>query len=251
MSLVREGTQDSLLGGQVKLWQPVDGYRVAIDTVLLAAAVGLGPGARVLELGSGVGGAALCLAHRVADCRIIGLEVDPVLAAAAARNAGVNGVAERVSFVAGDVHAAPDEVAAGGYDHVLSNPPFLETGRSRPSPDPSRAAAFVEGDGAVLGDWLGAMIGLARHKGSVTLIHRADRLDHILARLAGRVGDIIVFPLWPKSGQAAKRIIVTGRVGTRGTLTMAAGLVLHGQDGGYTEAAEAVLRHGQALALSG
>jgi len=249
MSLARESTEDSLLGGQVKLRQPVDGYRVAIDTVLLAAAVRLGPGARVLELGSGVGGAALCLAHRVADCRVIGLEVDPVLVATAVRNGGANGMAERVSFFTGDVHAVPDEVAAGGFDHVLTNPPFLEMGRSRPSPDPNRAAAFVEGNGAVLGDWLGAMIGLVRHKGSVTLIHRADRLDHILARLAGRVGDITVFPLWPKAGQAAKRVIVTGRVGSRGALTMAAGLVLHGQDGGYSQAAEAVLRHGQALAL--
>ena len=59
---------DSLLGGQVALWQPADGYRVAIDTVLLAAAVRVGPGARVLELGSGVGAASLCVANRVADC---------------------------------------------------------------------------------------------------------------------------------------------------------------------------------------
>ncbi|MHA1570879.1 MAG: tRNA1(Val) (adenine(37)-N6)-methyltransferase [Alphaproteobacteria bacterium] len=244
-----EGTKDSLLGGQVALWQPADGYRVAIDTVLLAAAVRVRPGAKVLELGSGVGGASLCVANRVADCQIIGLDMAEELVAVAQRNAAANGVGDRVSFQLGDVCAVPADIADGKFDHVLANPPFLEAARSRPSPDPARAAAFVEASGDALGDWLASMIRLARSKGQVTLIHRADRLDHILAKFAGQVGDIIVYPLWPKAGQAAKRVIVTGRVGARGALTLAAGLVLHRADGRYTEAAEAILRHGRALAL--
>ncbi len=245
------GTRDSLLGGQVALWQPADGYRVAIDTVLLAAAVRVLPSAKVLELGSGVGGASLCIANRVADCHIVGLDVDCDLVAAARRNAAANGAADRVVFLQGDVCAVPAEIAAGGFDHVLANPPFLEAARSRPPPDPARAAAFVEAGGDALGDWLASMVNLARHKGQVTLIHRADRLDHVLARFAGKVGDIIVYPLWPKAGQAAKRVIVSGRVGARGVLRLAAGLVLHGPDGRYTEAAEAILRQGRALDLGG
>ena len=240
---------DSLLGGQVALWQPADGYRVAIDTVLLAAAVRVGPGARVLELGSGVGAASLCVANRVADCHILGLDMAGELVAAARRNAATNGVADRVVFRQVDVCAVPADIAEGNFDHVLANPPYLEAARSRLPPDPLRAAAFVEAGGDALGDWLACMIGLTRSKGQVTLIHRADRLDHVLAKLAGPVGDIIVYPLWPKAGQAAKRVIVTGRVGAHGPLTLAAGLVLHRPDGRYTEAAEAILRRGQALDL--
>ena len=66
-----------------------------------------------------------------------------------------------------------------------------------------------------------------RPKGWATFVHRADRLDELLAGLRGRAGGIVVFPLWPKAGQAARRVLVRARKGTRAPLTLAAGLVLH------------------------
>ena len=65
-------TEDALLGGRVRLLQPRRGYRVAVDAVLLAAAVDPAAGERVLDLGAGVGAVGLCLAERVPDCTIVG-----------------------------------------------------------------------------------------------------------------------------------------------------------------------------------
>ena len=62
-----EVTEDSLLGGRVRLAQPARGYRAAIDPVLLAAGIQAPPGARVADLGCGVGAVALCLLTRVGD----------------------------------------------------------------------------------------------------------------------------------------------------------------------------------------
>ena len=42
-------------------------------------------------------------------------------------------------------------------------------------------------------------------------------------------------------------VIVTARKGARGPARLSRGLVLHGPDGRYTEAAEAVLRHAAPL----
>ena len=60
-----ELTEDALLGGRVRLLQPRRGYRVAVDAVLLAAAIDAAAGERVLDLGAGVGAVGLCLAARV------------------------------------------------------------------------------------------------------------------------------------------------------------------------------------------
>src|SRR5690242_10913614 len=60
-----ELTDDEFLGGRVKLWQPKDGFRAGLDSVMLAAAVQVKPGARVCDLGVGVGTASVCLAARV------------------------------------------------------------------------------------------------------------------------------------------------------------------------------------------
>ncbi len=59
----------------------------------------------------------------------------------------------------------------------------------------------------------------------------------------------MVFPLWPRQGQAAKRIIVRARKAVATPLRLSPGLVLHQADGRFTPAAEAILRDGAALDL--
>ena len=101
-------------------------------------------------------------------------------------------------------------------------------------------------------DWLDACLRLLAPGGLLTLIHRADRLAEVLAALDRRLGDLVVFPLWPKCGdQPARRILVQGRNGSRGPLMLARGLVLHEDDGGFSAGADAILRDGEALILRG
>ena len=108
-----------------------------------------------------------------------------------------------------------------------------------------RGTAAVEGV-AALEDWLAAMLRLVRPKGRVTLIHRADRLGEILACILGQAGDIRVFPLWPRRGSAAKRIIITARRGVKTPMRLQPGLILHEGDR-YTPEADRVLRDGQEI----
>lgn len=243
-----EASDDTLLDGRVRLRQPASGYRAAVDPVLLAAAVPAKPGQRVLDVGCGVGAAALCLLARCPGASVTGLELQPALAALAAENAGANGAGSRFSVVTGDLAHPPAEIGPDGFDHVMANPPYGEAGSGHPPPDPAKAAAHVEGD-AGLGDWVGFCLSRVRRKGSVTFIHRADRLDDLLAALHGKSGDIAVFPLWPGGGGPAKRVIVRARKGVASPLRLLEGLVLHRAGGGYSEAADAVLRGGGALTL--
>ncbi|MEK7246466.1 MAG: methyltransferase, partial [Pseudomonadota bacterium] len=199
----REITRDALLGGRVRLAQPKAGFRAAIDPVFLAAAVPAVAGESALDAGSGTGAAALCLAVRVPGVRVTGLELDPALAALANENAGASGVAERVRFVAGDILSPPAGLAGKLFDHVLTNPPFLEMGSGSPSPNVDKRRAKEEGAGG-LAAWLDACLGFLQPEGTLTLIHRADRLDAVIAWLAGRAGGIVVFPLCPTAGKAAK-----------------------------------------------
>jgi tRNA1(Val) A37 N6-methylase TrmN6 len=240
-------TEDRLLGGQVVIRQPRDGFRVAIDTVLLAAAVAPAPGDMVLDAGSGCGAAALCLARRVPRCRIVGLERDAGLVALAAENIALNAAADRVEIRLGDVARPPASFGRGSFDHVMMNPPHLRADRARASPDPAKAAASLESD-IGLEEWIGFAVAMLRPKGTLTVVHRADRLDDLLASLRGRAGGIVVVPLWPaRDARPAKRVIVRARKGIVEPLVLAPGLVLHEADGRYTREADAVLR-GAALA---
>jgi tRNA1(Val) A37 N6-methylase TrmN6 len=193
-----------------------------------------------------VGAAALCLLARVPGVTVTGLELQGAMARHAAANAELNGLAGRFTVVEGDVLALPPALAAGGFDRVMLNPPYLASSTSRPPDNLAQALATREA-AARLADWLDTALALLRPKGSLTVIHRSDRLDALLAGLQGKAGEIRIFPLWPAAGRPAKRIVVAARKAVAGSLALTAGLVLHQADGSFTPQAEAVLRAAAAL----
>lgn len=233
-------TLDPLLGGRVRLYQPSRGYRAAIDPVLLAAAVGAAPGERVLDAGCGTGAAALCLAARLPEVAIVGIERDAEALRLARASVEVAGFAARIRLVEGDLAATPTALRGETFAWVMSNPPFLEPGRARAPAEPGRAAARIES--VDLPRWIAACLARLAPGGRLVLVHRADRLPELLAALRERSGEITVFPLWPREGEPARRVLVRARKGRRGPARLLPGLVLHRPDGFYTEAAEAVLR---------
>lgn len=243
-----ELTEDAFLGGRLRLRQPAAGYRAAIDPVLLAAAVPAAAGDSVADLGCGVATAGLCLLARVPGVRVSGLELQAPLADLATQNAALNGCSDRLAVVLGDVAAPPAALTPGGFDHVMLNPPYLEAASARASAHEMRRIATVEGS-ADLAAWIACALGLLRPRGSLTVIHRADRLDRLLALLPLACGDIAVFPLWPRQGENAKRVLVQARKGSAGPLRFLAGLALHDAGGAFTPAAEAVLRDARGLDL--
>lgn len=239
-----ETSTDRVLGNRLQLMQPREGYRAAIDPVLLAAAVPAKAGGRALDLGCGVGTAALCLAGRVAGIAVLGLDLQPALIALAVRNAAANGLADRVSFACGDLLAFKE----GGFDHVLVNPPYLAREKASISPNPIKALANVEG-AAKLSHWVACAISAAKEGGSVTFIHRADRAGELTDLMARGLGDLKLLPLLPRAGAAAKRIILAGTKGAAAGLRNLTPWPLHEFDGSFTAATEAILRDAAALPL--
>jgi tRNA1Val (adenine37-N6)-methyltransferase len=234
-------TQDRFLGGRLGVRQPESGFRSGLDAVMLAAAVPARAGDNILELGSGAGVASLCLASRVAGCDVIGVEIDTALVELANANARENTLAAR--FVAGDVFDLPSELRRD-FTHVLCNPPFHgDAGET--SPDESRARALQ--DNGRLADWLTTGLKRTVSNGTFTAIVRADRMGEALQVLPQT--GLSIFPLWPKPGVPARRVIMTVRKDSRAPQALLPGLVLHESNGAYSEKADAILRDGKALDL--
>lgn len=239
-----DATWDALLGGRVDILQPTHGYRVSIDAVLLAASVPAENGARALDVGCGDGGATLCLAWRQPGAEVEGIDLRDDAVARLRESIELNGFGARVSARPGDVATkVPPEMAAA-FDWVISNPPYLPEARADLR-ETSRDVAMVET--VPLDRWIGYMAGCAREGGHLAAVHRADRIDELLAAITAHAGDVRVFPLWPRAGVAARRVIVHARKGGQGPATLCAGLVLHERGGSFTAAARAILEDGAAL----
>lgn len=244
---------DAFLGGRIEVVQPTRGHRAGSDAVFLAASVPARSGERVLDVGAGVGVAGLCLMARVPGLHVTAVEIDGKLCALAKKNAERNGLSASFTVVNADVMGgAKTHRDAGllreGYDRVIANPPFYAARKVRAAPDKARAKAHVM-DSGELSAWVGFIATFASARGQITMIDHADALGELLGLLEPRFGDLAVFPLFPKRGDPATRIIVQGRKGSRAPTKLLAGLVLHEADGRYTDEAEAVLRGGAALEL--
>ena len=243
-------TEDAFLGGRLTIRQPVEGYRAAMDPVLLAAAAPALARGRVLDVGCGVGTAGLCYLERVGGPSLVSLEIDPQLAALAGVNAQKNGFAGRMEVLEGDLLSLrADVLTPNGFDAVITNPPYLRAGHADRPPNAIKDRANVEGE-ADLGKWLDFCLRMLKQKGWLVMIHRADRVDEILSHLHGRVGDITIIPLWPRPGRDAKRVIIKGRKAIKSPARFSAGLVLHPDDERrYSAEATAILRDGGPLDL--
>ena len=249
-------TLDAFLGGRLMLRQPCDGYRAGLDAMLLAATVpGSDPGpATIVDLGAGVGALGLAAAVRVPSLQVVLVEREPVLVRMCAENIERNDLGRRARAVNADIEANSallDDagLAADLFDHVLANPPFQVEGNGRTPPDRLKAGAHVMPAGGIE-RWVRSCARLARPGGTATLIHRAEALPELLAAFGGRFGGMVVLPVHPRRGEAAVRVIVAGRKGSRAPMRLLPGLVVHNDDGhAFTPMLDAILQHGAGLDL--
>lgn len=240
-------TEDRVLGGRVRLRQKPDGYRAGMDAALLAAACDAGPGQRVIEPGCGVGGALLAAAIRRPEARFQGVERDSAAAALAAENAAANGLSDRVAVVEGDVEAGFRALALPVFDAVMANPPFFDDPAALRAPAAAKRGAWMADGG--LAAWTAFCLKAVREGGTITIIHRADRLADLTALLAPKAGSLRIRPVAPFADAPAKRVIVRAIKTGKAPLVLLPPLVLHDRDGGkHTDEAEAILRGEAALA---
>ncbi len=239
-------TIDQLLGGKVTLEQPKQGYRAAIDPVLLAASVPARRGQKVLDLGCGAGAAMFCLAARVSGLSITGVELQPEYLNCAKANSVHNDELGTFALLQGDARKLPRGIVANSFDHVIANPPFHDSKAHDPGPNAGKnlAQAMSAED---LAGWIKSAHDRLKHKGMLTMIYRADALPDLLNLMGGKFGGLAVLPLWPKADAPAKRIVVRGVKGSKAPLTLLPGIALHQKDGSYAPETEAILRCADAL----
>lgn len=235
-------TEDSLLDGRLILLQPKEGFRASIDPIILAATVPVKAGDSVLDVGTGSGAAALALLAREPWAWVTGLDIQESLVALASRSAARNQMTEHATFLAGDIVSEHASNKLGGFDHVMSNPPFFERGSGQLPKNKARALATVEST-ADLGVWIEFMLGAVRAGGTITLIHRAEREGELVKLLKPSCGKIAVMDLTSKKDEGTQKLIVVQAIkGADGADVSRTELFLHKSDDDFTEQALAILR---------
>ncbi len=244
-------TQNDFLGGKIRIWQPRKGYRAGVDPVILAASVPAKSGQTVLELGCGVGVAALCLAARVPGLHVTGVELQDSYAFLARRNAAENALPLEV--VTADLQALPPDLRQRRFDHVIMNPPYFDRTAGTASEDAGKDIAF--GGETPLRVWLDIGARRVGPRGYLTLIQRMERLPEVLAGLEGRLGAIIVRPIAGRAGRAPELFVLQARQEGKTPFRLAPTLIMHegarhaGDQESYRPEVAQALRNGAELPI--
>lgn len=170
--------EETLWNG-ITLLQPDGGFRLGTDSVLLAHFLTLPKRARVIDLGSGCGTLGLLLCARAEDCTVTGVELREDAHSLALENVRLNALQARLFPHLGDVRQFRD-LPAGGFDCVISNPPYFAVGSGKLSRDDALARSEAT---LPLETLCQAAAWLLPSGGRFALVHRPERLCDVICAL--------------------------------------------------------------------
>ncbi|NLY91948.1 MAG: tRNA1(Val) (adenine(37)-N6)-methyltransferase [Firmicutes bacterium] len=239
----REETETDRLGlGPLRIKQSPAIFKFTVDPILLAAFARIRPAASVLDLGTGAGVIPLWLTGYRGIRQVTGLEIQPEVAALARENVRLNGLEERIRIITGDLRNPPPELTPGGFDRVLSNPPYWPAG-THPLPEaPCLAQAKFELS-CTLEDVIRAAAFFSRNGGRVAFIHLPERLTDLLSIMRRyKLEPKRLCLVQPKPGAPPHRVLVEGEKLARPGLKVMAPFPIHGPDGEFSPEMKAVYR---------
>lgn len=213
----------TLMGGRVRLWR--GRYNPTSDAVWLAAMAADTRAQTVLDAGVGTGGAALCLMASNPYAVVTGVDISPEMLAECGANAELNGRA--VELIKADITTWRTNRT---FDLVITNPPYFKG-------TPAKHNAHHNAD---LGLWTRKCLARVKPRGTFVIVVDAAAAATIIAQMAEKCGNIEIMPLFG-ARKTAERVLLRGRLGTRGPTLIHAGLSMN---------TEAVLRDGLTIATA-
>jgi tRNA1Val (adenine37-N6)-methyltransferase len=155
----------------------------------------------------------------------IGIEIQPRLARLAVLGARANGYHGRFEVRVADVREVGP--LGGGFDLVVTNPPFRALGTGVLPPDEERSIANHELT-LRLDQWLDAAAGMLGAGGRLAAIFPAQRWPELAAGLTARgLAPARLRPVASRPEAAPHRLLVEARRGPGGAVAMASPLVVH------------------------
>ncbi len=172
-------TLDDLIIGNLRVIQPMKGYRFSIDTILLAHFPNLSNVGHAIDLGTGSGVIPLLLSQRSSSVRITGVELQPEMVERAQRSVFYNSLENRIEIIRADIRNIKETIPGGSAELVLSNPPFWKKGEGQINRNQEKAIARHELE-LTVDEVIEAGAYLLSEEGRMALIHRAARLEEIV-----------------------------------------------------------------------
>jgi len=218
-----------------------------MDAYLLAGFVRAKPGQRMIDLGTGTGTVPILLASFHPGLSLVGVEIQPRLAAAARANVAANAMADKVEILEQDVRVITRFLPAGHFSQVVSNPPYykLRTGRVNPSMERAMARHEIA---LTLQQLVETASVLLEDRGVLNLIFTPERLPELLGEMkTHRIAPNRLRMVHSYRASPATLALVAGTKDGRSHMAVEPALIIYEKNRRYTAEVEAL--YGRAAGL--
>ena len=209
------------------LYQQKNGFRFGTDSVLLAwfassfarkAKDGTYRGTSFLELGSGCGGAAMCVAARLSDSSIDCCEIMESACEVLKKNIIANNISDRVRAFNCDIRQMPDEVRLKQYDVVFTNPPFFNERKGNKTDisasSGEKLAGRFEENGTAEDFIKAAKARVIPSSGHIVMVMKADRLAEMISLMHDyNISPVKIMTVHPLADRKASSFLIAGKIG--------------------------------------
>jgi tRNA1(Val) A37 N6-methylase TrmN6 len=227
-----EHSLDSIISSEFRFYQPLKGYRINIDTIILYDFASKYANGRVLEIGSASGVMSILLSKSRTVTHVTGIEIDPVSYGLSLKNRQINDCGERILFLNDDINNFKHLFKPQSFDTIITNPPFYKYGTGMLNK--RQAVGTAHHDKRLT---LDAVFKSARYllkpRGYLIMLFTSSRIDEIFLSIKGFGVEVLRF-IHRKNGKPADTFLMLTKKGGGKQLSIVPPLIVN-EGQGYSE----------------
>ena len=204
-----EKIEDLQLKG-LKIIQNKKWFCFGMDAVLLSDFYDLKKKSSVVDIGTGTGIIPILLYGKKNIGHITGIEIQGEVAEMAQRSVEMNNLSEYIKIIDRDLKDWRNYLETGGYDAVVSNPPYIRNNSGIINSEDKKAFSRHEIT-CSLEDVIEAASGMLKNNGALFMVHRPERLVDIFCSMReNRIEPKKIRYVYPKKNKKPNLVLVKG-----------------------------------------
>lgn len=221
---------------ELKIQQDSDYLPFSLDSILLADFFTVKKRMQsILDLGTGAGPIPLYLTTKT-PLKITGIDIQEPLIKLAKRNAKINQLEAQLTFHHADIKKLDRHFENHSFDAVIVNPPFFKKHEKSPLNELETKQIMRHEMKVTWEDIVHASARVLRKHGTLSLIHRIDRLIEVIDTLNQyQFTPKRMRLVYPKIGKPATSFLMEAWLDASPGLTVESPLIVHDENSAYTK----------------
>ncbi len=238
-----EKINNLFLHEEVQIFQDAEGFNFSLDSILLAQFVNIKKDSeKILDIGTGNAPIPLILTLRT-KAKIIGVEVQKSVCSLAKKTVAHNKKKAQIEIIEGDIKEISEQFANESFATIVCNPPFFQKyEKTKRNKQETKVIARHE-ILLSLEDIFSVSKKLLINGGNIALVHRPERLIEIISLMKkNNIEPKRIKMVYPKKDKNANILLIEGRKNGKPGLIVEPVLIVHREDGAYSEAVISYLK---------